>query len=92
MATKKTTIVYEVKEDFWWRYITKIENDRKITTNLLFESSSTPPPLKAETLLCEYHALLGKLEELLEEKQIALDEEEYEKVIIINKKIKKIKK
>ena len=32
------------------------------------------------------------LEELLEEKQIALDEEEYEKVIIINKKIKKIKK
>ena len=28
------------------------------------------------------------LEELLEEKQIALDEEEYEKVIIINKKIK----
>jgi len=32
------------------------------------------------------------LEELEEEKQIALDEEEYEKVIIINKKIKKIKK
>ena len=32
------------------------------------------------------------LEELLEEKQNALDEEEYEKVIIINKKIKKIKK
>ena len=28
------------------------------------------------------------LEELLEEKQNALDEEEYEKVIIINKKIK----
>lgn len=28
------------------------------------------------------------LEELLEEKQIALDEEEYEKVIILNKKIK----
>lgn len=28
------------------------------------------------------------LEELLEEKQIALDEEEYEKVILINKKIK----
>jgi len=67
MAPKKTTIVYEVKEDFWWKYITKIETDRKITTNLLFESSSTPPPLKAETLLCEYHALLGKLEELLDE-------------------------
>ena len=28
------------------------------------------------------------LEELLEEKQNALDEEEYEKVIILNKKIK----
>jgi len=67
MATKKTTIVYEVKEDFWWKYITKIETDRKITTHLLFESPTNPPPPKAETLLCEYHALLGKLEELLDE-------------------------
>jgi hypothetical protein len=67
MATKKTTIVYEVEEDFWWKYITKIENDRKITTNLLFESPSNPLPLNIETLLCEYHALLGKLEELLDE-------------------------
>ena len=67
MAPKKTTIVYEVKEDFWWKYITKIENDRKITTHLLFEQPDDFLPLKVETLLCEYHALLGKLEELLEE-------------------------
>jgi len=67
MATKKTTIVYEVKEDFWWKYTTKIETDRKITTNLLFESSAAALPFRAETLLCEYHALLGKMEELLEE-------------------------
>ena len=67
MATKKTTIVYEVKEDFWWKYITKIESDRKMTTNLLFESAKNPLPLRVETLLCEYHALLGKLEELLDE-------------------------
>ena len=67
MATKKTKIVYEVKEDFWWKYITKIEIDRKITTNLLFEPQQKPLPLNIETLLCEYHALLGKLEELLEE-------------------------
>jgi len=66
VATKKT-IVYEVKEDFWWKYITKIENDRKITTNLLFESPKRSLPLNIETLLCEYHALLGKLEELLDE-------------------------
>ena len=31
------------------------------------------------------------LEELLDEKKVALEEEEYEKVIIINKEIKKIK-
>jgi len=45
----------------------KIENDRKITANLLFESSADPLPARVETLLCEYHALLGKLEELLDE-------------------------
>ena len=45
----------------------KIENDRKITTNLLFESGANSLPPRAETLLCEYHALLGKLEELLDE-------------------------
>ena len=67
MGQKKKTIVYEVKEDFWWKYIIKIENDRKITTNLLFESGGRPLPLRVETLLCEYHDLLGKLEELLEE-------------------------
>jgi hypothetical protein len=67
MGPKKKTIVYEVKEDFWWKYITKIENDRKITTNLLFESPENSLPLNIETLLCEYHALLGKLEELLDE-------------------------
>ena len=67
MAPKKKTIIYEVKEDFWWRYITKIENDRKITTNFLFDSGSDILPTRVETLLCEYHALLGKLEELLDE-------------------------
>jgi len=67
MGSKKKTIVYEVKEDFWWKYITKIENDRKITTNLLFESPNDSLSLNVETLLCEYHALLGKLEELLDE-------------------------
>jgi len=67
VATKKKTIVYEVKEDFWWKYIMKIESDRKITTHLLFDSPGDPLPLKVETLLCEYHALLGRLEELLEE-------------------------
>jgi len=67
MGPKKKTIVYEVKEDFWWKYITKIENDRKITANLLFESTANPLPVRVETLLCEYHALLGKLEELLDE-------------------------
>ena len=45
----------------------KIESDRKATANLLFESSATILPVKVETLLCEYHALLGKLEELLDE-------------------------
>jgi len=67
MGPKKKTIVYEVKEDFWWKYIVKIENDRKITTNLLFEPGAEPHPIRVETLLCEYHALLGKLEELLDE-------------------------
>jgi len=67
MASKKKTIVYEVKEDFWWKYIIKIENDRKITANLLFESGGDSLPVRVETLLCEYHALLGKLEELLDE-------------------------
>jgi hypothetical protein len=67
MRPKKKTIVYEVKEDFWWKYIMKIENDRKITANLLFESGGDSLPARVETLLCEYHALLGKLEELLDE-------------------------
>jgi hypothetical protein len=67
MGPKKKTIVYEVKEDFWWKYIMKIENDRKITANLLFESGGDSLPVRVETLLCEYHALLGKLEELLDE-------------------------
>ena len=68
MAPKKKTIVYEVKEDFWWKYIMKIENDRKITTHLLFDSDTGPSPREtSKHLLCEYHALLGKLEELLEE-------------------------
>ena len=67
MRPKKKTIVYEVKEDFWWKYIIKIENDRKITANLLFESGGEGLPVRVETLLCEYHALLGKLEELLDE-------------------------
>jgi len=67
MGPKKKTIVYEVTEDFWWKYITKIENDRKITANFLFESNADPLPAKVETLLCEYHALLGRLEELLDE-------------------------
>jgi hypothetical protein len=73
MGSKKKTIVYEVKEDFWWKYITKIENDRKITANLLFESGTDPLPVRVETLLCEYHALLGKLEELLDE----MDDQEF---------------
>ena len=67
MSPKKKTIVYEVKEDFWWKYITKIETDRKMTANLLFEPRADPLPARVETLLCEYHALLGKLEELLDE-------------------------
>ena len=67
MRPKKKTIVYEVKEDFWWKYITKIETDRKMTANLLFEPRADPLPARVETLLCEYHALLGKLEELLDE-------------------------
>ena len=73
MGSKKKTIVYEVKEDFWWKYITKIENDRKITANLLFEPRADPLPVRVETLLCEYHALLGKLEELLDE----MDDQEF---------------
>ena len=73
MGPKKKTIVYEVKEDFWWKYIIKIENDRKITTNLLFESDADSLPARVETLLCEYHALLGKLEELLDE----MDDQEF---------------
>ena len=73
MASKKKTIVYEVKEDFWWKYIMKIENDRQITANLLFDQRADPLPVKIETLLCEYHALLGKLEELLDE----MDDQEF---------------
>ena len=67
MGQKKKTIVYEVKEDFWWKYIMKIENDRIFTAGLLFEPSPNTLPTRVETLLCEYHALLGKLEELLDE-------------------------
>ena len=58
--------IYVLTEDSFWTYLLKIEADREIISNLLFEPD-TPSPEDIKSHLCEYYSLLFNLEELLHE-------------------------
>lgn len=64
--SKEQTKVYIVQEDSFYNYLLKVEVDKKIITNLLFESEEKHP-FKIRALMCEYYAILANLEELLNE-------------------------
>ena len=58
--------IYVLAEDSFWTYLLKVEMDREIVSNLLFESDE-PQGIDITSYLCEYYSLLFNLEELLRE-------------------------
>ena len=60
------TKIYVLTEDSFWNYLLKIEMDREIISNLLFESDGSQA-MDIKSYLCEYYSLLFNLEELLHE-------------------------
>ncbi len=65
MQEKKKKIIYVLDEDACLRYIFKIERDRKIVSQLLFEGDLKDINSLAKAILCEYFAGLRHFENVL---------------------------
>ena len=63
---KEKIILYTIDDDTIFKYFLKIEADRKIISNLLFEED-TFLALNKRDILCEGFALLSTFEYVLEE-------------------------
>ena len=65
-SEKDKNVIYTLEEGTWLRYRYKIESDRSILENLLFEDPPEKLSLHAKSRLCEYYALLFSMEEVIE--------------------------
>ena len=74
MSQKKKDIIYTFEEDMWLRYVYKIERDRIVLENLLFDTE-LKLPMHIRSLMCEYFSFLYNMEDVIHK---MVDEENYE--------------
>ena len=75
MSKRKKEIVYTFEEEMWLTYLYKIESDRNILENLLFDPEEALP-MYIRSMLCEYFSFLHNMEEIIHK---MADEENYDK-------------
>ena len=73
-SAKKKNIVYTFEEEVWITYLYKIDSDRLILENLLFNPELKLPP-HVRSKLCEYFSFLYNMEEVIHK---MADEENYD--------------
>ena len=66
MPKEKKIILYTLDEETIYNYLLKIESDRKVISDLLFDDWA-PISTRVRAHLCEYFALLQSIENVLEE-------------------------
>ena len=60
--------IYIVKEDSFWNYLLKVDVDKKVMEALLFNKDKKDTyPFLTRAMMCEYYAILGNLQELLDQ-------------------------
>ena len=60
--------IYVIKEDSFWNYLLKVDMDKKIMEALLFNTNKKENyPFLTRAMMCEYYAILGNLQELLDQ-------------------------
>ena len=65
-SEKKKNIVYTLEEDTWLRYMHKVDTDRAIVENLLFNAPADGSlSLHTKSRLCEYYGLLYSMDEVI---------------------------
>ena len=74
-SEKKKKVVYTLEEDTWLRYLYKIESDRVIIENLLFEDPDEKMVWHTKSRLCEYYGLLYSMDEVIHK---MTDEDNYD--------------
>jgi len=64
---KKKEIIYVLEEEAYLKYFLRVEQDRKIISQLLFGGNINDVSETAKNLLCEYYAAIKHFEDTLDE-------------------------